>query len=101
MPGSCCCDPAMTAGSELLSRNSVSTRKGARLCGAGAFACQPILLQLLRERLLVTRATATRAATRLRGRAMEEVQEPVVAGRLQAQGAHDAGDAQQILAGGE
>src|SRR5674476_1356410 len=32
---------------------------------------------------------------------MEEVQEPVVAGRLQAQGAHDAGDAQQILASGE
>src|ERR1017187_2833131 len=35
------------------------------------------------------------------GRAMEEVQEPVVAGRLQAQSAHDAGDAEQIFASGE
>ena len=31
---------------------------------------------------------------------MKEVQEAVVAGRLQPQGAHDAGDPQQILAGG-
>src|ERR1035437_6586409 len=37
----------------------------------------------------------------IQGRAMEEVLEPVVAGRLLAQGAHDAGDAQQILASGE
>jgi hypothetical protein len=32
---------------------------------------------------------------------VEEVQEPVVAGRRQAQGTHDAGDAHQILASGE
>src|ERR1022692_4581985 len=37
----------------------------------------------------------------IQGRAVEEVQEPVVAGRLQAQGAHDAGDAQQIFASGD
>src|ERR1035441_3624273 len=37
----------------------------------------------------------------IQGRAMEEVQEPVVAGRLQAQSAHDAGDAEQIFASGE
>jgi len=37
----------------------------------------------------------------IQGWAVEEVQEPVVAGRLQAQGAHDAGDAQQIFASGE
>src|ERR1039457_1579846 len=37
----------------------------------------------------------------IQGRAMEEVQEPVVAGRLQAQSAHDAGDAEHILASGE
>src|SRR5665811_2161217 len=36
----------------------------------------------------------------IQGRAMEEVQEPVVAGRLQAQGAHNAGDPQQVLAYG-
>src|ERR1039458_1336016 len=36
----------------------------------------------------------------IQGRAMEEVQEPVVAGRLQAQSAHDAGDAEQIFASG-
>ena len=34
----------------------------------------------------------------IQGRTVEEVQESVVAGRLQSQGAHDAGDAQQILA---
>ena len=33
------------------------------------------------------------------GRAVEEVQEPVVAGRLQSQGTYDAGDSQQILPG--
>ena len=32
---------------------------------------------------------------------MEEVQEAVVAGRLQAQGAHDAGDPLEILASGD
>ncbi len=37
----------------------------------------------------------------IQGRAVEEVQEPVVADRLLAQGAHDAGDAQQIFASGE
>ena len=37
----------------------------------------------------------------IRGRAVEEVQEAVVAGRLQAQGAPDAGDPQQISASGE
>src|ERR1039458_6921359 len=37
----------------------------------------------------------------IQGRAMEEVQEPVVAGRLQAQSAHDAGDAEEIFASGE
>jgi hypothetical protein len=35
----------------------------------------------------------------IQGRAVEEVQEPVVAGGLQSQGAYDAGDPQQILAG--
>jgi hypothetical protein len=36
----------------------------------------------------------------IQGRAVEEIQEAVVSGRLQAQGAHDAGDPQQILADG-
>ena len=35
----------------------------------------------------------------IQGRAVEEVQEPVVAGGLQSQGANDAGDPQQFLAG--
>ena len=35
------------------------------------------------------------------GAAVEEVQDSVVAGRFQSQGAHDTGDAQQILASGE
>src|ERR1022692_722562 len=37
----------------------------------------------------------------IQGWAVEEVQEAVVAGRLQAQGAHDAGDAQQVFASGD
>src|SRR5260370_37457282 len=36
----------------------------------------------------------------IQGRAVEEVQEAVVAGRLEAQGAHDAGDPLEILASG-
>ena len=39
--------------------------------------------------------------SRIQGGAVEEVQESVVAGRFQSQGAHDTGDAQQILASGE
>src|ERR1035437_2070740 len=37
----------------------------------------------------------------IQGRAVEEVQEAVVAGRLQAESAHEAGDAEQIFASGE
>src|ERR1035437_6084627 len=37
----------------------------------------------------------------IQSRAVEEVQEAVVAGRLQAQGAHDAGDPLEILASGD
>ena len=36
----------------------------------------------------------------IQGRAVEEVQYPVVAGRLQPQGPHHTGDPQEILAGG-
>src|SRR5215831_17284182 len=37
----------------------------------------------------------------IQGGAVEEVQEPVVAGGLQTQGAHDTGDAQQFLPGSD
>src|SRR6516225_1369021 len=37
----------------------------------------------------------------IQGGAVEEIEEPVVAGGLQTQGAHDAGDAQKIFADGE
>src|ERR1035437_6165344 len=46
------------------------------------------------------RAPGVGEFVQIQGRAMEEVQEPVVAGRLQAQGAYNAGDPQQVLAYG-
>jgi hypothetical protein len=47
------------------------------------------------------RAPGTGKPVQVHGGAVEEVQQAVVAEGLQAQGAHDAGDALEILAGGE
>ena len=47
------------------------------------------------------RAPGAGKPVQVHGGAVEQVQQAVVAGGLEAQGAHDAGDALQILAGGE